>query len=99
MAPRPPLKFAYFKEEGHSETRFTHLTEYLDRGIVRTQGASDLFPNYQRVPMEGNESVKNIVRAFEKEQAELNKKLMDKPVVKQKQEEEIKPTEKKSEKN
>ncbi|MBW0534467.1 hypothetical protein O181_074182 [Austropuccinia psidii MF-1] len=83
MAPRPPLKCAYCKEEGHSATRCTHLAEDLDRRIVRTQGASYLFPNYQRVPMEGNESAKNKVRAFEKEQAELNKKFMDKPVVKQ----------------
>ncbi|MBW0573980.1 hypothetical protein O181_113695 [Austropuccinia psidii MF-1] len=97
MAPRPPLKCAYCKEEGHSETRCTHLAEYLDRRIVRTQGASYLFPNYQRVPMEGNESAKNIVRAFAKEQSELNKKFMEKPTVKQKQEEDVKPTEKKSE--
>ncbi|MBW0593166.1 hypothetical protein O181_132881 [Austropuccinia psidii MF-1] len=65
--------------------------------MVRTQGASYLFPNYQRVPLEGNESAKNIVRACEKEQAELNKKFMEKPVVKLKPEEEVKPTEKKSE--
>ncbi|MBW0509655.1 hypothetical protein O181_049370 [Austropuccinia psidii MF-1] len=47
--------------------------------------------------MEGNESAKNIVRDFAKEQAELNKKIMDKPVVKPKPEEEVKPTEEKSE--
>ncbi|MBW0549023.1 hypothetical protein O181_088738 [Austropuccinia psidii MF-1] len=47
--------------------------------------------------MEGNESAKDLVRAFAKEQAELNKKLMEKPVVKQKQEEEVKPTQMKSE--
>ncbi|MBW0534466.1 hypothetical protein O181_074181 [Austropuccinia psidii MF-1] len=47
--------------------------------------------------MEGNESAKNIVRAFAKEQAELNKKFMEKPTVKPKPEEEIKPTEKKPE--
>ncbi|MBW0549156.1 hypothetical protein O181_088871 [Austropuccinia psidii MF-1] len=47
--------------------------------------------------MEGNESVKNIVRAFAKEQAELNKRFMEKPTVKPKPEEEIKPTEKKPE--
>ncbi|MBW0587581.1 hypothetical protein O181_127296 [Austropuccinia psidii MF-1] len=47
--------------------------------------------------MEGNESAKNIVRAFAKEQAELNKKFMEKPIVKEKPEEEVKPTEKKSE--
>ncbi|MBW0587965.1 hypothetical protein O181_127680 [Austropuccinia psidii MF-1] len=47
--------------------------------------------------MEGNESAKDIVRSFAKEQAELNKKFMEKPVVKQKKEEEVKPTEKKSE--
>ncbi|MBW0560114.1 hypothetical protein O181_099829 [Austropuccinia psidii MF-1] len=82
MAPRPPLKCAYFKEEGHSATRCTQIAEDLDRRIVRTQGASYLFPNYQRVPMEGNESAKNIVRAFAKEEAELNKKSMEKPVVK-----------------
>ncbi|MBW0560407.1 hypothetical protein O181_100122 [Austropuccinia psidii MF-1] len=76
MAPRPPLRYAYCKEEGHSATRCTHLAEDLDRRIVRTQGASYLFPNYQRVPMEGNESAKNMVRAFSKEQAELNKKFM-----------------------
>ncbi|MBW0469380.1 hypothetical protein O181_009095 [Austropuccinia psidii MF-1] len=46
--------------------------------------------------MEGAESAKNIVRDFAKEQAELNKKFMEKPVVKQKQEE-FKPTEKNSE--
>ncbi|MBW0533994.1 hypothetical protein O181_073709 [Austropuccinia psidii MF-1] len=97
MAPRPPLKCAYCKEEGHSATRCTHLAEDLDKRIVRTQGASYLFPNYQRVPMEGNESVKEIVRAFAKEQPELNKKFMEKPTVKPKPEEDIKPTEKKPE--
>ncbi|MBW0558365.1 hypothetical protein O181_098080 [Austropuccinia psidii MF-1] len=60
MAPRPPLKCAYCKEEGHSPTRCTHLAEDLDRRIVRTQGASYVFPNYKRIPMEGNESAKNI---------------------------------------
>ncbi|MBW0544653.1 hypothetical protein O181_084368 [Austropuccinia psidii MF-1] len=97
MAPRPPLKWAYCKEEGHSAPRCTHLAEDLDRRIVKTQGASYLFPNYQRVPMERNESAKNIVRAFAKEQSELNKEFMEKPLIKQKQEEEVKPTEKKSE--
>ncbi|MBW0537654.1 hypothetical protein O181_077369 [Austropuccinia psidii MF-1] len=96
MAPRPPLKFAYCKEEGHSETRCTHLAEDLEKWIVRTQGASYLFPNYQRVIMEGNESAKYIVRAFAKEQAELKKKFMDKTTVKPKSEEEVKPTEKNS---
>ncbi|MBW0488837.1 hypothetical protein O181_028552 [Austropuccinia psidii MF-1] len=97
MSPRPPIKCAYCKEEGYSDTKCTHLAEDLDRRIVRTQGASYLFPNYQRVPMEGNESVKNIVRAFSKEQSELKKKFMAKQVVKPKPEEEVKPTEKKSE--
>ncbi|MBW0537449.1 hypothetical protein O181_077164 [Austropuccinia psidii MF-1] len=46
--------------------------------------------------MEGNESAKDIVRAFEKEQSELNKKFMDKTTVKPKPEEEVKPTEKNS---
>ncbi|MBW0518104.1 hypothetical protein O181_057819 [Austropuccinia psidii MF-1] len=64
MAPRPPLRCAYCKGEGHSATRFTHLSEDLDKIIVRTQGASYLFPNYQIVPMEGNESARNILRAF-----------------------------------
>ncbi|MBW0472008.1 hypothetical protein O181_011723 [Austropuccinia psidii MF-1] len=81
MSPRPPLKCAYCKEEGHSETRCNHLAEDLEKIIVRTQGASYLFPNYQRVPMEGNESAKDIVRAFAKEQ-ELNKKNMEKTTVK-----------------
>ncbi|MBW0515913.1 hypothetical protein O181_055628 [Austropuccinia psidii MF-1] len=92
MAPRPPLKCAYCKEEGHSATRCTHLVEDLDRRIVRTQGASCLFPNYQRVPMEGNESAKDIVRDFGKEQAEINKKLMEKTTFKSKPKEEVKPT-------
>ncbi|MBW0562413.1 hypothetical protein O181_102128 [Austropuccinia psidii MF-1] len=47
--------------------------------------------------MEGNESVKDIVRYFAKGQAELNQKFMEKPVVKQKPQEEGKPTEKRSE--
>ncbi|MBW0555247.1 hypothetical protein O181_094962 [Austropuccinia psidii MF-1] len=47
--------------------------------------------------MEGNESDKNVVRDFAKEQEELNKKFMEKPTVKSKPEEEVKPTEKKSE--
>ncbi|MBW0533453.1 hypothetical protein O181_073168 [Austropuccinia psidii MF-1] len=82
MAPSPPLKWVYFKEEGHSETRCTHLSEDLDRRIIRTQGSSYLFPYYQKVPTEGNESANNIVRAFEKEQAELKKKHMEKPTFK-----------------
>ncbi|MBW0567079.1 hypothetical protein O181_106794 [Austropuccinia psidii MF-1] len=97
MAPRPPLKFYYCNKEGHSETRLTHLAEDLDRNIFRTEGAAYPFPNYQRVPMEGNESAKNIVRAFSKEQAELNKKFMENFTVKPKPEEEVKPIEKKSE--
>ncbi|MBW0513686.1 hypothetical protein O181_053401 [Austropuccinia psidii MF-1] len=84
-------------EEGHSATICTNLAEDLDNRIVRTQGASYLFPNYQRVPMEGNESPKNIVRAFAKEQAELNNKFMEKHTVKPKPEEEAKSIEKKSE--
>ncbi|MBW0513506.1 hypothetical protein O181_053221 [Austropuccinia psidii MF-1] len=67
MAPRPPLKCVYCKKEGHSETRGTNLAEDLDRGIFITQVSSYLFPNYHRVPMEGNESLKDILRAFEKE--------------------------------
>ncbi|MBW0520582.1 hypothetical protein O181_060297 [Austropuccinia psidii MF-1] len=66
MELRAPLKFVYCKEEGHSATRCIHLADDLDRRIVRTQGESYLFPNYLRVPMEGNESAKNIVRAFAK---------------------------------
>ncbi|MBW0543233.1 hypothetical protein O181_082948 [Austropuccinia psidii MF-1] len=76
MTQRLPLKCAYCKEEGCSETRCPHCAEDLDRRTFRTQGESYLFPNYQRVPMEGNESAKNIVRDFSKEQAELNKKFM-----------------------
>ncbi|MBW0568848.1 hypothetical protein O181_108563 [Austropuccinia psidii MF-1] len=90
MAPRPPLKCAYCKDEGHPETRCTHLAEDLDKRIFRTQGASYLFPNYQRVPMEGIESAKYIVRAFSKGQAELDRKFMDKTTVKPKPEEETK---------
>ncbi|MBW0554890.1 hypothetical protein O181_094605 [Austropuccinia psidii MF-1] len=86
MAPRRPFKCAYCKGEGHTATRCTQIAEDLERRIVRTQGASYLFPNYQRVPMEGNESAKNIVRAFAKLQAELNKKFMEKPTVKYKSE-------------
>ncbi|MBW0481147.1 hypothetical protein O181_020862 [Austropuccinia psidii MF-1] len=97
MAPRTPLKCAYCKEEGHQATRCTHLAEDLDKRSVRTQGVSYLFPNYQRAPIQGNQSAKNIVRAFSKEKAELNKKLMEKPVIKPKPEEEVNPTEKKSE--
>ncbi|MBW0540917.1 hypothetical protein O181_080632 [Austropuccinia psidii MF-1] len=97
MAPGPPLKWAYCKEKGHTTTRCTHLAEDFDKRIVRTQGESYLFPNYQGVPMEGNESAKNIVRAFSKEQAELNKKFMEKTVFKQKPEEEVNPTGRKSE--
>ncbi|MBW0463534.1 hypothetical protein O181_003249 [Austropuccinia psidii MF-1] len=96
MAPRTPLKRAYCKEEGHTETRCTYLAEDLDRRILRTQGASYLFPNYQRVPREGNESSENIVRAFAKEKEELNKKFMENPTVKPKPEEEFKHTENKS---
>ncbi|MBW0571928.1 hypothetical protein O181_111643 [Austropuccinia psidii MF-1] len=81
----------------HIEGICTQLAEDLDRRIVRTQGASYLFRNYQRVPMEGNESGKNIVRAFAKEQEELHRKFMEKPTSKPKPEEEVKPTEKKSE--
>ncbi|MBW0483186.1 hypothetical protein O181_022901 [Austropuccinia psidii MF-1] len=46
--------------------------------------------------MEGNESAKNIVRAFEKQQAELSRKFMEKLTFKEKPEEEVKPNVKKS---
>ncbi|MBW0461888.1 hypothetical protein O181_001603 [Austropuccinia psidii MF-1] len=95
MDPRPPLKCAPFKKKGHSSTRCTHLGEDLDRRIVRTQAASSLFPNYQIVPMEGNQSAKNIVRNFSKEKADLNKIFMEKPTLKPEPEEEVKTTEKK----
>ncbi|MBW0523177.1 hypothetical protein O181_062892 [Austropuccinia psidii MF-1] len=49
-----------------------------------------------RVPREGNESAKDIVRDFSKEQEELTKIFIEKTVLKQKTEEEVKPTEKKS---
>ncbi|MBW0460874.1 hypothetical protein O181_000589 [Austropuccinia psidii MF-1] len=49
--------------------------------------------------MEGNESVKHIVRAFEKEQEELNKKFMEKSVFKQKTRRRGSAHEKKSEDN
>ncbi|MBW0462057.1 hypothetical protein O181_001772 [Austropuccinia psidii MF-1] len=69
-------------EKGHSETISTNRVEDLDRRTVRTQGSSYLFRNYQRVPMEGNESSKDIVRTFSEEQEELDKEFMEKPVVK-----------------
>ncbi|MBW0494286.1 hypothetical protein O181_034001 [Austropuccinia psidii MF-1] len=97
MAPRPPLKCYYCNKEGHAATRLTHLAEDLDRNIFRTEGAAYPFPSYQRVPMEQNESAKNIVRAFSKEQAELNKKFIEKFTVKPKPEEEVQPTQNKSE--
>ncbi|MBW0469992.1 hypothetical protein O181_009707 [Austropuccinia psidii MF-1] len=97
MAPRPPSKSVYCKEESHSETGCTYLAEDVDRRIIRTQGSSYLFPSYWRVPMEGNKSAKDIARAFAKEQAKLKKKFMEKSVVKQKPEEEVKATENKSE--
>ncbi|MBW0484869.1 hypothetical protein O181_024584 [Austropuccinia psidii MF-1] len=81
MAPRPSFKCTYCKEEGHLATRCTHLAQDFDRRIFRTQGASYLFPSYQRVPMEGNESAKDRVKAFAKEKAELNNKFMEKPTV------------------
>ncbi|MBW0488161.1 hypothetical protein O181_027876 [Austropuccinia psidii MF-1] len=95
IAPRPPLNYAYCKEEGLSATRCTHLAEYLDRRIVRTQGASYLLPNYQRVPMEEDKSPKKTVTAFNKEKADLNKKFMEKATVKPKPEEEVKANEQK----
>ncbi|MBW0469848.1 hypothetical protein O181_009563 [Austropuccinia psidii MF-1] len=97
MAPSPPLKCAYCKEGGHSETRCTHFAEDLDRRTVRTQGKSYLFPNYHREPVEGNESAKDIVRDFSKEQAALNRKLMEIPSIKPNTEEEVIFTEKRLE--
>ncbi|MBW0463653.1 hypothetical protein O181_003368 [Austropuccinia psidii MF-1] len=47
--------------------------------------------------MAGNESAKNIFRAFAKEKEEINKKFVEKSTVKPKMEEEVKPTENKSE--
>ncbi|MBW0480525.1 hypothetical protein O181_020240 [Austropuccinia psidii MF-1] len=75
MSARPPLIFDYFKEEGPSTTRCTHLAKDLDKRIVRSQGYSYLFPNYQGVPMEGNDSSKEIVRAFSKEKNSSTKNL------------------------
>ncbi|MBW0478791.1 hypothetical protein O181_018506 [Austropuccinia psidii MF-1] len=47
--------------------------------------------------MEGNESAKNVVRAFAKEQAELKKKFMEKPTFKPKTKVVVNPTENKPE--
>ncbi|MBW0492550.1 hypothetical protein O181_032265 [Austropuccinia psidii MF-1] len=58
------------------------LIKICKEKLFRTQGESYLFPNYQRVPMEGNGSSKNRVRAFAKEQVELNKKFIKNPTVK-----------------
>ncbi|MBW0544169.1 hypothetical protein O181_083884 [Austropuccinia psidii MF-1] len=97
MAPRPPFECTCCKKDGNRENRFTHLAEDLDRRIFRAQELSYIFLKYWGVPIEGNESSKDIVRYFEKGQDQLHNKFIEKTVIERKLEEEIKPTEKKAE--
>ncbi|MBW0515917.1 hypothetical protein O181_055632 [Austropuccinia psidii MF-1] len=67
MAPRQPLKCYYFLEKGHSTIRCNHLTEDLEKRIFLKRGGTYLFPNFKRVPTEGPQSEKELVRHFAKE--------------------------------
>ncbi|MBW0543592.1 hypothetical protein O181_083307 [Austropuccinia psidii MF-1] len=96
MDPRPPLKCAYCKEEGHSAIRFTHLDEDFDRRVSRTKGEYFLFPIFREYLWKEMKVPKK-VRTFSKEQAELNKKFMEKPTLRPRPQEEVNPTEKKLE--
>ncbi|MBW0460851.1 hypothetical protein O181_000566 [Austropuccinia psidii MF-1] len=89
--PLPPFSSSY---QPHIQAQIAPRASL--KIIVRTQGESYPFPNYWRVPMEGNESAKDIVSALAKAQAELNNKFMRKPVVKHSPEGEVNPTEEKS---
>ncbi|MBW0505268.1 hypothetical protein O181_044983 [Austropuccinia psidii MF-1] len=77
MAPRLPLKSYYFLEEGQSAIRFNHLTEDLDERIVLKHEGTYLFPNFQRIPTEGPQSAKELVRHNSKEQEYFTKKMME----------------------
>ncbi|MBW0528489.1 hypothetical protein O181_068204 [Austropuccinia psidii MF-1] len=79
MAPRPPLKCAYCKEEGHSATRCTHLAEDLDKKN---------FQNSRRILL---------ISQLSERTSRAQKEIYGETCGKKKQEEEVKPTEKKSE--
>ncbi|MBW0472886.1 hypothetical protein O181_012601 [Austropuccinia psidii MF-1] len=76
MAARKPLKCHYFLEEGHSEIRFNHLLEDLQKIIVLQHGGTYLFPNFERVPTEDPTSEKKLVRKFAKEWKGFTNKMM-----------------------
>ncbi|MBW0484745.1 hypothetical protein O181_024460 [Austropuccinia psidii MF-1] len=61
---RPPLKFHYCFENGHSLTKCSYLEENMEKRIVSRQGLGLLYSNLQRVPTEGTKSPEDLVREF-----------------------------------
>ncbi|MBW0563406.1 hypothetical protein O181_103121 [Austropuccinia psidii MF-1] len=72
------MRCHYFFENTHKLERCSHFNEDMEKRIVRKQGNSFLFPNFQRIPYESSVCPRELVREFAKEQAELTKKLMEK---------------------
>ncbi|MBW0583086.1 hypothetical protein O181_122801 [Austropuccinia psidii MF-1] len=72
------MRCHYCFENTHTLERCSHFNEDMEKRIVRKQGNSFLFPNFQRIPYESSVCPRELVREFAKEQAELTKKLMEK---------------------
>ncbi|MBW0477089.1 hypothetical protein O181_016804 [Austropuccinia psidii MF-1] len=76
--PKFTVKCYYFSKEGHSTGRCNGLIEDQNKKWVIRQGFNYLYPNWERVPNYGKFSPKYLVREFQKEQEEIERRLDEK---------------------
>ncbi|MBW0562039.1 hypothetical protein O181_101754 [Austropuccinia psidii MF-1] len=77
QGPRPQYKCTYCLKDGHTVSRCNDLTEDIEKRIVHKTGSSFYFPNFQRVPIEGEQIPRDLVRQFAAEQEVLTKKFLE----------------------
>ncbi|MBW0497147.1 hypothetical protein O181_036862 [Austropuccinia psidii MF-1] len=77
QGPRPNYKHTYCLKDGHTVSRCNNLTEDIEKCIVCKTGCSFYFPNFQRVPIEGEMITRDLVRQFAAEQEVLTKKFLE----------------------
>ncbi|MBW0576849.1 hypothetical protein O181_116564 [Austropuccinia psidii MF-1] len=72
--PKLTVKCYYCSEEGHSTGRCNELIEDQNTKWVIRQGFNYLYPNWERVPNDGEFSPKYLVREFQIEKEEIKRK-------------------------
>ncbi|MBW0502630.1 hypothetical protein O181_042345 [Austropuccinia psidii MF-1] len=88
QGPRPQYKCTYCLKDGHTVSRCNDLTEDIEKHIVHKTGISFYFPNFQRVPIEGEKIPRDLLRQFAAEKEVLTKNFLkekDKQVPKTKE--------------